>query len=428
MISYIQLCGSNFIYKEESDMRKIKISKFITAAVLSAMLTGCSGNTAPDMEPIQTELDTISIPEQVQVAGLGEANHGVKEYQELKAEVFRTLVHNYGCRTFIIEGDFGNALKVDAYIHGGEGTSKEAAATIGFRIYRTREMADLLEWMRSYNETAPAGQDLHFYGMDMQQADNSKNYLFSILKQIDPELTAEYEKSFSFLNDDAIYDISTEVFAEGMPEAEKLLADVDRRKEQIVEVCGSEAFEFARECANSIYNCCDIRKSNSEYNEVRDRHMAEKVHWFLEHGDGSLLFINGHNGHIARVNTSLYDCMGRQLAEDLGDRYYTIGTDARITTFNSQTDNGFTETTAKNKNDLNALAGSIEGARYYIDLQEASFCDGWDKILSGTQRITSLNVGSLTLLKMFYTTKIIPCETFDGMIIFDQVGPTTVDL
>lgn len=68
------------------------------------MLTGCAKNTTPDMEPVQTNLDTIAIPEQVQVVGLGEASHGVKEYQELKAEVFRTLVENNGCRTFIIEG------------------------------------------------------------------------------------------------------------------------------------------------------------------------------------------------------------------------------------------------------------------------------------------------------------------------------------
>ena len=60
--------------------------------------------------------------------------------------------------------------------------------------------------------------------------------------------------------------------------------------------------------------------------------------------------------------------VGKRLADDLGDGYFAIGTDARITTFNSQTDDGFTETTAQNKNSLNALAGSVEGARYYMDL------------------------------------------------------------
>ena len=408
-------------------MHKTKIRKFITAVSLSVLLTGCAGNTAVDMEAVQTDLTAIAIPEQVQVVALGEASHGVKEYQELKAEIFRALVRNCGCRTFIIEGDFGNALKVDAYIHGGKGTAKEAAAAIGFRIYRTKEMADLLEWMRAYNETAPAGKDLHFYGMDMQQADNSKDYLFGILEQVDPELAAEYEESLAFLNDDAIYDLGTDAFAEGMPTAGKLLAEVDQAEASIVQTCGSEAFAFARECAVSIRNCCDIRKSNSEYNEVRDSHMAEKVHWFLEHGDGSLLFINGHNGHIARTNTSLYECLGKRLAEDLGEGYFAIGTDARITTFNSQTDNGFKEITVKNKNDMNTLAGSVEGARYYIDFAKAASFNGWDALLTGTHRITSLNVGSITLLKMFYTTKIVPNETFDGMIVFEKVGPTTLE-
>lgn len=408
-------------------MHKTLIRKFITAVSLSVLLTRCAGNTAVDMEAVQTDLDAIAIPEQVQVVALGEAGHGVKEYQELKAEVFRALVRNRGCKTFIIEGDFGNALKVDVYIHGGAGTAKEAAATIGFRIYRTEEMADLLEWMRAYNETAPAGEDLHFYGMDMQQADNSKAYLFDILKQVDPELTAEYEEALAFLNDDAIYDLDTDAFAEGMPTAEKLLAEVDQAEASIVQTCGSEAFAFARECAVSIRNCCDIRKSNSEYNEIRDSHMAEKVHWFLEHGDGSLLFLNGHNGHIARTNTSLYECLGKRLAEDLGEGYFAIGTDAQITTFNSQTADGFKEVTVKNNNDLNALAGSVEGTRYYVNLKKASSFDGWDALLSGRQRITSLNVGSLTLLKMFYTTKIVPNETFDGMIVFERVGPTTLE-
>lgn len=409
-------------------MKKKKIKKWITAVCLTVMLTGCAKNTTPDMEPVQTNLDTIAIPEQVQVVGLGEASHGVKEYQELKAEVFRTLVENNGCRTFIIEGDFGNALKVDAYIHGGEGTAKEAAATIGFRIYRTKEMADLLEWMRTYNETAPEGEDLHFYGMDMQQADNSKDYLFRIMEQIDPELTAKYQEALAFLNDDAIYDLSTDAFAEGMPKAEELLQAVDQAEEQIVETCGSEAFAFARECAVSIYNCCDIRKSDGDYNDVRDSHMTEKVLWFLEHGDGSPIFISGHNGHIGKSNFTLYyDCLGKRLSEQLGDRYFAIGTDARSTAFNSQTAEGFDEKNVENKNDLNALAAKTENGRYYIDLAAASKDSRWQKILSKKQRLTTLNVGSITFLKMFCTSKIVPLDTFDAMIVYDTVAPTTMN-
>lgn len=410
-------------------MRKKAVCTMVMMLGLISLFTGCGKDTAANMELTRTDVSTITVPEDVLVVGLGESSHGVKEYQEMKADVFQALVQNNGCRTFVIEGDFGNALKVNAYIHGGEGTAEEAAALIGFRIYCTEEMETLLQWMRTYNETAPEGEDLNFYGMDMQWADSSKEYVFDILEQAVPGAASEYEEALAFLNDDDMYDISTETFAQGMPVAEKLIQEVDNAEAVIVEAFGSETFAFARECACSIYNCCDIRKSDSEYNEIRDGHMAEKVEWFLEHGDGSLIFINGHNGHIGRMDATLYyNCLGKLLYEELGDGYFAIGTDAEVTIFNSQTDDGFEEKKVQNSNDLNALAAGNNGNYYYVDFSTAEEDNDWNEILSKKQSITSLNVGGPTIIKAFYTTEIIPIDTFDGMIIYDKVSPTTLEL
>jgi erythromycin esterase len=410
-------------------MRKKTVCTMAMMLGLISLFTGCGKDTAANMELTRTDVSTITVPEDVLVVGLGESSHGVKEYQEMKADVFQALVQNNGCRTFVIEGDFGNALKVNAYIHGGEGTAEEAAALIGFRIYCTEEMETLLQWMRTYNETAPEGEDLNFYGMDMQWADSSKEYVFDILEQAVPGAASEYEEALAFLNDDDMYDISTETFAQGMPVAEKLIQEVDNAEAVIVEAFGSETFAFARECARSIYNCCDIRKSDSEYNEIRDGHMAEKVEWFLEHGDGSLIFINGHNGHIGRMDATLYyNCLGKLLYEELGDGYFAIGTDAEVTVFNSQTDDGFEEKKVQNSNDLNALAAGNNGNYYYVDFSTAEEDNDWNEILSKKQSITSLNVGGPTIIKAFYTTEIIPIDTFDGMIIYDKVSPTTLEL
>ena len=52
-----------------------------------------------------------------------------------------------------LEGDYGGCEQVNRYIHGGEGTAQEAAAAIGFSIYRTEEMAELISYMRQYNES-----------------------------------------------------------------------------------------------------------------------------------------------------------------------------------------------------------------------------------------------------------------------------------
>ena len=142
----------------------------LSAAICFTLFTGC-GNTkssiSADLSYTQSDIGTISVSSDVQIVGLGEASHGVAQYHQMKLDVFKALVENNGCHTFIIEGDFGGALKVDQYINGGNGTAEEVVAEIGFAIYRTQEMADLVDWMRSYNETVSEKEALHFYGMDL---------------------------------------------------------------------------------------------------------------------------------------------------------------------------------------------------------------------------------------------------------------------
>ncbi len=96
--------------------KKSILSILLMAALSVSLLTGCGNpafTPAADLSVLQTDLSTLSVPPNIQVVGLGEASHGVKEYQQMKAEAFKALVENNGCRTFIIEGDFGGALKVD---------------------------------------------------------------------------------------------------------------------------------------------------------------------------------------------------------------------------------------------------------------------------------------------------------------------------
>ena len=87
-----------------------------------ALFTGCSNNPSSlkaDLSYTQDDIGGLTVSSDVRVVGLGEASHGVAEYQQMKADVFKALVKNNGCHTFIIEGDFGGALKVDEYINGG---------------------------------------------------------------------------------------------------------------------------------------------------------------------------------------------------------------------------------------------------------------------------------------------------------------------
>lgn len=44
-----------------------------------------------------------------------------------------------------MEGDFGGCTKVNNFILNDEGTAKEVVAEIGFAIYQTKEMEELVQ-------------------------------------------------------------------------------------------------------------------------------------------------------------------------------------------------------------------------------------------------------------------------------------------
>lgn len=416
-------------------MNKKSFLNIVTIVALSiTIFTGCGNRTATapvDLSDLQTNISTFAVSKNVQVVGLGEASHGAKEYHQMKAEVFKALVKNNESRTFIIEGDFGGTLKVDSYIHGGEGTAEDVVGEIGFNIYRTHEMASLVEWMRSYNETAQDGKDLHFYGMDIQRYDNNKEYLFSVLDTAAPTLSKKYKTAFSQLTDEARLNLSTEILNNSKADVLELLKEMDDSEKDIVAISGQTAFDFARESANTIYECSEtVLSNNADYNALRDKYMFEKVNWFLQHGDGSVIFINGHNGHIGKTSASGYTCLGELLTKNLGENYYAIGTDAEDTEFNSQGSNGdFSIMEVKNRNEFNSLLDKMDSDFYYIDFSKVIDDVQWQKLLNGQQKLTTLNVGISgwqKLLKSFYTTNIVPSDTFNGMVVFKKVHPTTL--
>lgn len=414
----------------------MKLKRFFnvcfSTVIYLTLFAGCSNSTSSvsaDLSYTQADIETIPISSDVQVVGLGEASHGVAQYHQLKADVFKSLVKNNGCRTFIIEGDFGGALKVDQYINGGNGTVEEAVAEIGFAIYRTQEMADLVDWMRSYNETVSQEEALHFYGMDIQRFDNNKEYLFSILDQTVPELSAEYSEIFAQLTDEKRTSLDKTTLNNAKESISEFIDKMDAVEADIVERLGQSAFDFARECANTIYAYCDVQLS-SNYNAIRDRYMYEKVEWFLQHSNDSVLFINGHNGHIGKTSVAGYTCLGELLSKNLDNGYYSIGTDAQKTQFNSQKDNGeFEVVEVSNSNNLNDQLTHTNNHQYFIDFKSAVLDETWKRILGSEQTITTLNVSLSSLqkkLKSAYTTTIIPQFTFDGMIVFQTVTPSTI--
>lgn len=267
-------------------------------------------------------IQDISIPEEARIIGLGEATHGNVEFQELKLEVFKLLVEKYEVRAFALEGDYGGCEQVNRYIHGGEGTALEAARAIGFKIYCTKEMADLISYMRQYNETAALGEDLRFYGFDMQRYAYSFQFLTEGCKKagIDTEslesLMDVENWSAGYSNEDRIQILS------------QIKAQLEKQENTGQAVHFADVLLQYLDFQVKLDTAQDDPVALEALATLRDKLLAQNINWIAAQESQSghdRIFVTGHNTHVARWESS--DSMGKLLADEMGKGYYVIGTD-----------------------------------------------------------------------------------------------------
>ena len=295
------------------------ISGILIAAILLSMvfmrLGGLSTGDAANAEEFRkyaAPVENLAIPEDKKIIALGEATHGNAEFQHLKLVIMKRLVEDCGVRAFAIEGDYGGCVQVNRYIHGGAGTAELAAAAIGFAIYRTNEMTELISYLREYNKTASAGEDIRFYGFDMQRV----SHTFRLLT----EACAEYQIDMTGLGEPA----------EGEPLSD---AQAEALKQIREKMQAGGAPEKELHCADMLLQYYELKSelqsnSTADGGALRDRFMAENAEWILrqEQQNGrERIFVTGHNSHIAKWGS--YESMGKILSEEAENGYYAIGTD-----------------------------------------------------------------------------------------------------
>ena len=104
------------------------------------------------------------------IVGLGEATHGSREFFRMKHRVVEYLVRERGFRTFAIEATWAEATRVNRYLHTGEGDPAVLLANLHFWTWNTREVLEMIQWMRAYNQSVPAADRVSFYGFDVQHS------------------------------------------------------------------------------------------------------------------------------------------------------------------------------------------------------------------------------------------------------------------
>lgn len=384
---------------------------------------------------ISTTEDAV-LPSQGIIA-LGEATHRNKEFTLLKLQLFQQIVEQSDIRAFVLEGDFGGCQKMNQYIQTGEGTAADATSSIGFEIYKTEEMVQMIDWMRDFNVGKETSEQVRFYGYDMQRYDTNKEGLFAILGKAAPSLKEEYSLILDGFTDESMFDLDATTVEPAIANLEALNAQLETQKDNIIAISGAENYALAYEYATSILENTKLRISDN-YGVLRDQYMAEHVSWvenFEETYYGKTgIFITGHNGHIGKTNATVgtEKSMGEILSEEYGTDYYSIGTEFGSTHFLAQDDTRERkEFTVENQGDtrLAVILSSADIDPLFPNVDEAAKNSTLADYLSVTQPMGSIGDYFLTSYEqseVSYTQKLSPSQTYDALIYVKDATPSTM--
>lgn len=384
--------------------------------------TGPSAD-ADEFERYAVPVADLEVPEGTRVVALGEATHGNREFQELKLDVFQTLVERQGVHAFALEADFGGCEAVNRYIHGGEGTLEEAVGDLVFTIYRTDQMAELVSWMRAYNETAAPGEDLRFYGFDMQSYEHSFNLLLDEAHRLGLD-AAPLEELWK--GDD---------FAEGVgPEQrEEAYAAVVGQLEALGDDADTSLALQLIECLRQNMELGRLADSPDGYG-ARDGFMAQNVLWILsqEEARGNrCILVSAHNGHIEQQGTYGPDAkvMGNHLADNLGEAYYAIGTDFFKATVNLPKGDGRMTHTFYSYDPLAKAAADGGFESCWLDFARVPKDSSLRECIDGPIMMGRVGDGFSVLMYVLpqtYRVKREPSAPYDSMILVPYANPTEI--
>ena len=384
-----------------------------------------------EIKEVQAEMKPLSaeyIPKNISILSIGEAAHGCKEMQELKLSVFKEMVEKRGFTAFALEADYGECAEINRYIQGGEGSTEEMVQKFAFPIYHTKEMAELISWMREWNESAPEEKKIRFYGFDMQDPEGSYDFLKDY--SLSHKLTTEEEFS---KNLDCI---KGENFSLNATNAEGVIAFLDSLKEKVEKSSEEEnkdKQDFLMEL-NTVRQAAETWLSKKDTSVLRDRDMEENVKKILEIeqkiGSGKLV-ISAHDGHIQKENP-IYNSMGVLLTKDFGEAYYAIGTDVWKVTDNIKV-LGEAKRTVQSFVSIDPLAAQARFAKgKQYALYFSSITDEKSKVyqlIHTPMEMLQLGEGYSFLMRFLpnsYRVKSEPVQRYDGMIYLYEGKPIEI--
>ena len=366
---------------------------------------------------------------------MGEATHGTHEFQCIKSSIFKFLATQMGYKLFGIEAGFTECEKVNNYVLYGHGDAKQAIQGMIFWTWNTREIYDLVQWMRAYNKDRPEADKIKFFGFDMQ---NTQGTIEQIAKRLNKLDSGYFNTHFELLLDQ--FNKRPTVNRHLTDGVKTMLVQLDN---YVTEQESNLSSLFPKENPKQLHNYIRLLKQNFDLaetmtkirnrgalaNEVRDRCMAENVKYILDQeGEHSKIMLWTHNVHASKV-ANISGAMGQYLKSVYDNQYYAIGFDFNRGSFRA-VDIIKKELTIFNLNDArtgscaNLLAG-LHMPEFFFDMDAAVNKNSTaSKFFTAKllQRNFGWGVDDKTKEDSYVVDKLY--NRFDGLIFVNESSPT----
>ena len=404
----------------------------IAAVLLPGLHLEVEASEISDFDNYVTSIEELTVPEGTRIIALGEATHGNREFQQLKREVFEILVRKYDVRALVIEGDCGGCTIINEYIQGGEGDDRELTKLLGYRLYRTDDMQELIRWMHDYNETVPEEGKVRLYGMDIQRSTFNIQVLKEFYDRVDPEraadVSAQLDDLFGTEEDGYDKERADEIIAS----MDALSKELENRSEAYIEA--SDPDTYLRACLSTKALNCYIKYGEKENysHRYRDESMKSMVDRILTHEEqehGSELMLACHNGHMTKNQSSRFTFLGKFLHDEMQDAYFAIGTDFYITSCNLPGNNGrmVKEFCSDDPLACNMKDSSLDkGLLIFSNVDEESSLYPYISESIPTGSLGEAFTPLMLLMKNQYQLYFAPEDMYDAMILYYQTTPTQI--
>jgi erythromycin esterase len=249
---------------------------------------------------------------------LGEASHGTSEYYTWRAELSKRLIREKGFSFIAVEGDWPDCYRVNRYVKAYPESGDNAHDVLhAFDRWPTwmwanREIVDLAEWLRRYNDQrrVPVDRKVGFYGLDVYSLWDSMRAVVDYLDRIDPQLAAGAKRAYlcfePYHEDEQEYARATYLVPTSCEDEAVSVLRALRGKAPAYKEDGREAYFNAEQNAfvarnAELYYRTMVRGGPDSWN-VRDRHMVETLDRLMAHhvqlNPNAKAIVWEHNTHI----------------------------------------------------------------------------------------------------------------------------------